>query len=126
MNIPTNLKYAPSHEWIKVEGDEAFIGITDYAQSQLGDIVFVDIDCEGETFSKGETFCSIEAVKTVADVNMPIGGEVLEINTMVQDSSDIINKDPYGDGWLIKIKIANPAELNELLNAAVYQETLHE
>jgi glycine cleavage system H protein len=125
MNIPTNLKYAPSHEWIKVEGDEAFIGITDYAQSQLGDIVFVDIDCEGETFSKKETFCSIEAVKTVADVCMPVGGDVLEVNTIVQDTSDIINKDPYGDGWLIKIKIANPAELNELLNAADYQETLH-
>jgi len=125
MNIPANLKYAPSHEWVKVEGNEAFIGITDYAQSQLGDVVFVDIDCEGETFSKGETFCSIEAVKTVADVNMPIGGTVLEVNSNVQDTSDILNKDPYGNGWLIKIEIANPAELDGLLDATAYQGLLH-
>ena len=125
MNIPSNLKYAPSHEWIRIEGDEAFIGITDYAQSQLGDIVFVDIDCEGETLSKDETFCSIEAVKTVADVNMPISGIVLEVNQLVQDTSDVINKDPYGDGWLIKIEISNPAELDNLLDAAAYQALLH-
>jgi len=125
MNIPSNLKYAPSHEWIRIEGDEAFIGITDYAQSQLGDIVFVDIDCEGETLSKDETFCSIEAVKTVADVNMPISGIVLEINQLVQDTSDVINKDPYGEGWLIKIGISNPAELDNLLDAAAYQALLH-
>ena len=125
MNIPKNLKYASSHEWIKTEGGEAFIGITDYAQSQLGDIVFVDIDCEGETLSKDEIFCSIEAVKTVADVNMPIGGEILEVNPLVQDSSDIINKDPYGNGWLIKIKISDLAELDELMDAAAYQDILH-
>ena len=125
MNIPANLKYTPSHEWIKVEGDEALIGITDYAQSQLGDIVFVDIDCEGETLEQDETFCSIEAVKTVADVAMPVGGEVLEVNALVQDASDTINKDPYGDGWLIKIKISDPAELDKLMDAATYQETLH-
>ncbi|MCL2042143.1 MAG: glycine cleavage system protein GcvH [Bacteroidales bacterium] len=125
MNIPVNLKYTPSHEWIKVEGDEAFIGITDYAQSQLGDIVFVDIDCEGETLEQDETFCSIEAVKTVADVTMPVGGEVLEVNALVQDASDTINKDPYGDGWLVKIKITAPAELDKLMDAAAYQEILH-
>ena len=125
MNIPTNLKYASSHEWIKVEGNDAFIGITDYAQNQLGDIVFVDIDCEGETLDKDESFCSIEAVKTVADVNMPIGGTVLEINSEVQEASDIINKDPYGKGWLIKIKITDPAELDELMDAAAYQAILH-
>ena len=125
MNIPTNLKYTESHEWIKVDGNEAVIGITDYAQSQLGDIVFVDIDCEGETLEKDETFGSIEAVKTVADVNMPIGGTVLEVNPKIQDASDVLNSDPYGDGWLIKIKITNPAELNELLDAAAYQEILH-
>jgi len=125
MNIPTNLKYTESHEWIKVDGNEAVIGITDYAQSQLGDIVFVDIDCEGETLEKDETFGSIEAVKTVADVNMPIGGTVLEVNPKVQDASDVLNSDPYGDGWLIKIKITNPAELDELLDAAAYQEILH-
>jgi glycine cleavage system H protein len=124
MNIPTNLKYASSHEWIKTDGNEAIIGITDYAQSQLGDIVFVDIDCEGETLEKGEVFCSIEAVKTVADVNMPIGGDILEVNPKVQNSSDIINKDPYGDGWLIKIAITNPAEVNELLDATAYQALL--
>jgi len=125
MNIPANLKYAESHEWIKVNGNEAFIGITDYAQNQLGDIVFVDIDCEGETLAKDEVFGSIEAVKTVADVNMPIGGTVLEINSKVQDTSDILNKDPYGEGWLIKIKITDPAELNELMDAAAYQAILH-
>jgi len=125
MNIPTNLKYTESHEWIKVDGNEAVIGITDYAQSQLGDIVFVDIDCEGETLEKDETFGSIEAVKTVADVNMPIGGTVLEVNPKVQDASDVLNSDPYGEGWLIKIKITNPAELDELLDAAAYQEILH-
>ncbi|MCL2510534.1 MAG: glycine cleavage system protein GcvH [Bacteroidales bacterium] len=125
MNIPTNLKYAPSHEWLRVEGEEAFIGITDYAQSQLGDIVFVDIDCDGETLVKEETFASIEAVKTVADVVMPVGGTVLEVNPDVRDVSDIINKDPYGDGWLIKIKISNPAELNGLLDATAYQALLH-
>jgi len=125
MNIPTNLKYAPSHEWVKVEGNEAFIGITDYAQSQLGDIVFIDIDCEGETLLKNETFGSIEAVKTVADVAMPIGGKVLEVNPDVREASDIINKDPYGKGWLIKIQISEPSELNNLMDAAAYQETLH-
>jgi len=125
MNVPENLKYAPSHEWIKVDGNEAFIGITDYAQSQLGDIVFVDVDCDGETLVKEETFASIEAVKTVADVVMPVGGTVLEVNPDVRDVSDVINRDPYGDGWLIKIKITNPAELNGLLDAAAYKELLH-
>jgi len=125
MNTPKNLKYAPSHEWIRIEGNEAVIGITDYAQSQLGDIVFVDVDCEGETLAKNETFGSIEAVKTVADVTMPVGGEVLQVNQLVQDTSDIINKDPYGDGWLIKIKVTNPAEANDLMDADAYQEISH-
>jgi len=125
MNIPENLKYAVSHEWVKVDGNEAVIGITDYAQSQLGDIVFVDIDCDGETLLKEETFCSIEAVKTVADVIMPIGGTILEVNPDVRDASDVINKDPYGEGWLIKIKITNPAEVNGLMDAAAYAELLH-
>jgi len=125
MNIPENLKYAPSHEWIKVDGNEAVIGITDYAQSQLGDIVFVDIDCDGETLVKEETFASIEAVKTVADVVMPVGGTVLEVNPDVRDVSDVINKDPYGEGWLIRIKITNPAEVDGLLDAVAYQELLH-
>jgi len=125
MNTPKNLKYAPSHEWIKIEGNEAIIGITDYAQSQLGDIVFVDVDCEGETLAKEETFGSIEAVKTVADVTMPVGGEVLKVNPLVQDASDVINKDPYGDGWLIRIKVTDPAEANDLMDADAYQEILH-
>lgn len=125
MNIPANLKYASSHEWVKVEGDEAVIGITDYAQSQLGDIIFVDADCEGETFEKEEVFGSIEAVKTVAEVNMPIGGEVLEVNPKVQETSDLLNSDPYGEGWLIRIKMSNPEELNDLMDAEAYKAIMH-
>lgn len=122
MNIPANLKYAPSHEWIRVEGDIVFIGITDYAQNQLGDIIFVDIDVEGETFEKDEEFGSIEAVKTVAEVLMPIGGEVLEVNPKLQDAPDLLNKDPYGEGWLIKVQMTNPDDLDDLMDAVEYQK----
>ncbi|PLW98317.1 MAG: glycine cleavage system protein H [Marinilabiliales bacterium] len=108
MNVPDNLKFTKDHEWLKIEGDEAFIGVTDYAQSQLGDIVFVDVDTEGETLEKEETLGTIEAVKTVSDVYMPIAGEVLEFNEKLEEEAELINSDPYGDGWIVKIKITNP------------------
>lgn len=125
MNIPTNIKYAESHEWIKVDGNEAFIGITDYAQNELGDIVFLDVDSEGETLKKGEEFGAIEATKTVADVKMPVDGEVLEVNEKAQQDGSIINKDPYGEGWIIKIKMSNPAQVNDLMDAEAYKNFIH-
>ncbi len=122
MNIPDNLKYTKDHEWIKVEGDTAIIGITDFAQQELGDVVFVEVDTEGEQLDKEETFGTIEAVKTVSDLFMPISGEVLEFNSILEDAPDTINKDPYGDGWIIKVKLADEAELAALLSAAQYKE----
>jgi glycine cleavage system H protein len=121
MNIPANLKYTKDHEWIKVDGNEATIGITDFAQSQLGDIVFIEIETVGENLNKEEVFGTIEAVKSVSDMFMPVSGEVLELNQKVIDSPDVVNKDPYGDGWMIKIKITNPSELNSLMDAATYE-----
>lgn len=121
MNIPSNLRYTKDHEWIRVEGNEAFVGITDYAQSELGEIVFVDINTQGETIGQDETFGSIEAVKTVSDLNMPVSGEVLEVNEAINDQPELVNNDPYGEGWMIKIRLADPAELDTLLNAAGYQ-----
>lgn len=122
MNIPENLKYTKDHEWIKVENDEAYVGITDFAQGELGDIVFIEIETEGETLDKEETFGTIEAVKTVSDMYMPVSGEVLEVNPKLEESPDVVNKDPFGDGWMIKIKITNPSELDELLSPAEYTE----
>ena len=124
MNLPENLKYTNEHEWISVEGDVATVGITSFAQGELGDIVFVEIETEGETLEKGETFGTIEAVKTVSDLFMPVAGEVVEVNPALEASPELVNKDPYGEGWLIKISITNPAELDELLNAAAYQAML--
>lgn len=126
MNIPENLKYSSDHEWIRVEGEVAYVGITDFAQHELGDIVFVDITTEGETLEKGEVFGSIEAVKTVSDVLLPVGGEVLEVNAAVGDDGEasLVNNDPYGEGWLVKIKITDPAELDELLDAAAYHNLI--
>ena len=121
MNIPSNLYYTKEHEWIRVEGNEAFVGITDYAQSELGEIVFVDINTEGETLGQGEVFGSVEAVKTVSDLNMPVEGEVLEINEAINDQPELVNNDPYGQGWMIKISVANANDLNNLLDAAGYQ-----
>jgi glycine cleavage system H protein len=120
MNIPSNLKYTKDHEWILVEGDVATIGITDFAQSQLGDIVFVEVETEGETLDREEVFGTIEAVKTVSDAFMPLTGEVVEVNENLTDHPDSINKDPYGAGWMIKVKVANVAELNDLLSAEQY------
>lgn len=120
MNIPTNLKYTRDHEWVQVEGEVATIGITDYAQSQLGDIVFVDIQTAGDTLSQGEIFGAIEAVKTVADAFMPLSGEITEINGSLESEPQLINQDPYGKGWLIRIKITHPEEIANLLDAGAY------
>ncbi|MCH5305417.1 MAG: glycine cleavage system protein GcvH [Rikenella sp.] len=119
-NIPSNLKYSKDHEWIRVEGDEAFVGITDFAQDQLGDIVFVDVATEGETLAQGEAFGTIEAVKTVSDAFMPVSGEVLEFNGALENAPETVNKDPYGEGWMIKIRIAEPGQLDGLLSAEQY------
>ena len=124
MNIPENLKYTKDHEWVRVEGNEAYVGITDYAQGELGDIVFIEIETEGEELAKEEVFGTIEAVKTVSDMFMPIGGEVLEINEKLEESPEIVNKDPYGEGWLIKIKLKDTSEVEELLEAAAYKSLL--
>ena len=124
MNIPANLKYSKDHEWIRVEGDEAYVGITDFAQSQLGDIVFVDVTTEGETLAQNEIFGTIEAVKTVSDAFLPVGGEGLEFNASLNDAPDKVNKDPYGEGWMVKIKMTNPAELDSLLSAEDYAKLI--
>ena len=124
MNLPQNLKYTSEHEWIRVEGDQAVVGITAFAQGELGDIVFVEIETEGETLSQGETFGTIEAVKTVSDLFMPVSGKVLEVNSELEGAPELVNKDAYGKGWLIKISMDNPAELDELLSAEQYQAML--
>ena len=121
MNIPSNLRYTKEHEWIRVEGNEAHVGITDYAQSELGEIVFVDINTEGETLAQEEVFGSVEAVKTVSDLNMPVSGKVLEINETINDQPELVNNDPYGEGWMIKISVTSPEELDNLLDAEGYK-----
>lgn len=126
MNFPSNVKYTSEHEWIRLEGEIAYVGITDYAQDQLGDIVFVDIPTEGETLEKGETFGTIEVVKTVSDLFLPIGGEVLEINPELEENPELVNKDPYGEGWLIKIKPTDVSEMDDLLDAEAYKQTINE
>ena len=122
MEFPKELKYSKDHEWLRVEGGNAYIGITEFAQGELGDIVFVDIDTEGEELEKEEVFGSIEAVKTVSDLFMPIKGEVLSFNKKLEDDPELINTDPYGEGWVIKIAISDMKELDELLDASTYQE----
>ena len=122
MEFPKELKYSKDHEWLRVEGDSAYIGITEFAQGELGDIVFVDVDTEGEALEKEEVFGSIEAVKTVSDLFMPINGEVLSFNEKLEDNPELINTDPYGEGWVIKISISEAIELDELLDASAYQE----
>lgn len=125
MNVPANLKYTKDHEWIKVEGSNAVIGVTDFAQGQLGDVVFIEIETQGETLAKEEVFGTIEAVKTVSDMFMPVGGEILEVNPKLTDAPDVVNKDPYGDGWMVKIKITDAAQLNELLTPEQYKELIN-
>jgi len=124
MNVPEKLKYTKDHEWLRVEGDSAYIGVTDFAQGELGDVVFIEIETQGETLAKGEVFGTIEAVKTVSDMFMPVSGEVVEVNPELENSPDIVNKDPFNAGWMIKIKMTNPAELNELLSASDYKALL--
>ena len=122
MNIPGNLRYTKDHEWIKVNGDTALVGITDFAQNELGDIVFIEVETIGENLDKEETFGTIEAVKTVSDMFMPVAGEVIEFNELLTEKPEKVNQDPYSDGWIIKIKIKNPSQVNELLDAAQYTE----
>ena len=124
MNIPSDLKYTKDHEWIKIDGDIATVGITDFAQSELGDIVYVDVDTLDDTVDKDEVFGSVEAVKTVSDLFMPLTGEVIEFNEDLEDSPESVNKDPYGDGWMIKVKIADESQIDSLLDAEAYKEVV--
>jgi glycine cleavage system H protein len=125
MNIPENLKYTQDHEWIRIEGNQAYIGITDFAQSELGDIVFIEIETIDETLEKEEVFGTVEAVKTVSDLFMPVSGKVLEINPKLEDNPELVNKEPYGDGWMIKISVDKPEEIDSLLSAAEYKEMVN-
>lgn len=122
MNFPENVKYSSDHEWVRVDGNEAYVGITDFAQSELGEIVYVDVTTEGETLNVGDVFGSIEAVKTVSDLMMPISGEVLEVNAKLEDAPELVNSDPFGEGWIIKIAVQNADELTELMSAATYKD----
>ena len=126
MNFPSDVKYTKDHEWIRVEGEVAYVGITDYAQSELGEIVYVDITTEGETVAKEEVFGTIEAVKTVSDLFMPVSGEVLEVNPELEDAPQLVNEDAYGKGWIIKVAISDPSELDDLLDAAAYEKTINQ
>jgi glycine cleavage system H protein len=129
MNFPSELKYTEEHEWIRIEGDEAYIGITDFAQSELGDIVYVEVETVGDTVKAGEIFGTIEAVKTTSDLFMPVSGKVLEVNSKItsdgDDSPELVNSDPYGDGWIVKIKITDPAQLAGLMDADTYKTKVH-
>jgi glycine cleavage system H protein len=120
MNVPQNLKYTKDHEWLRVEGNNAFVGVTDFAQSQLGDVVFIEVETVGETINKETSFGTIEAVKTDSDIFMPLTGEVLEFNTKLETNPELVNKDPYNEGWIIKISIGNKEEINSLMNADEY------
>lgn len=123
MNFPSELKYTKEHEWVRIEGDIATVGITDFAQSELGDIVFVEIETQGETLGNGETFGTVEAVKTVSDLYMPLGGEIIEVNADLQSNPEYINEDPYQKGWMIKVRMSDPSEANALMDATSYQAT---
>ena len=120
MSLPQNLKYTKDHEWVKINGSEALVGITDFAQSELGDIVFLEIETEGESLDKGEVFGTIEAVKTVSDLFMPLSGEVIEVNPELEATPELINKDSFGNGWLIKISMSDNSQIDELLSAEEY------
>ena len=126
MKIPENLKYTNDHEWVKIDGDTATVGITDFAQGELGDIVYLDIDTEGEAVEKGEVFGTVEAVKTVSDLFMPLSGEVSEVNGELEDAPELVNESPYEKGWIIKIKLSDPAEADELLSADQYKDVVGE
>jgi glycine cleavage system H protein len=122
MNFPENLKYTKEHEWISIEGDIATVGVTDFAQGELGDIVFVEIETEGETLAKDEVFGTIEAVKTVSDLFMPLSGEITEVNTGLEDAPESVNETPYDAGWMVKIKLSDPSEVDGLMDVAAYKE----
>ncbi|MDX9812401.1 MAG: glycine cleavage system protein GcvH [Bacteroidales bacterium] len=124
MNVPENLLYSKDHEWLRVEGETGYVGVTDFAQGELGDIVFVEIETLGETLKKEEVFGTIEAVKTVSDMFMPVGGEILEVNPALADNPEIVNRDPYGEGWMIKIRMTDPSETDGLLDAEKYKGLL--
>jgi glycine cleavage system H protein len=124
MNLPVELKYTKDHEWIRIEGNLAYIGVTDFAQGELGDIVFVEIETVGETLKKEDVFGTIEAVKTVSDLFMPVSGEILEVNPLLAESPEVVNKDPYGKGWMVKIKLTDPSEEKDLLSAEKYTTLL--
>jgi len=124
MNVPENLKYTKDHEWVQIDGDVVTIGITEFAQGELGDIVFVEIETEDEELDKEEVFGTIEAVKTVSDLYMPISGKVIEVNPELEDQPDLVNKEPFKGGWMIKVQVADPAELDDLLTAEQYQEVI--
>jgi len=124
MNVPADLFYTKDHEWLRVEGDMGYVGVTDFAQGELGDIVFIEIETEGETLDKEEVFGTIEAVKTVSDMFMPVSGEIVEVNPALADTPDVVNKDPYGKGWMVKIKLTNPDEVKELLAPDAYKTLL--
>jgi glycine cleavage system H protein len=126
MNIPADLKYTKDHEWIKIDGDIATIGVTDFAQKELGDIVFVEVDTEGETLGSGDVFGTVEAVKTVSDLFMPLAGTVDSFNESLEDSPEVVNQDPYGEGWMVKVKFDAGADMSELLSAEQYKEVIGE
>jgi len=125
MNIPAELKYTKDHEWVKIEGDVATVGITEFAQSELGDIVYVEIETVGETIDQEEVFGSVEAVKTVSDLFMPLSGEIIEFNENLESNPELVNSDPYGEGWMIKVKISDSSQVDSLLNADAYKGLIH-
>jgi glycine cleavage system H protein len=124
MNIPENLKYTAEHEWIRIEGDEVVVGVTEFAQGELGDVVFLEIETEGETLSRGETFGTIEAVKTVSDLYMPLDGEVVKVNSDLEDKPELINSEPFEGGWMIRIKMSDPSQLDELMTPDAYSQLI--
>ena len=124
MNVPDDLKYTAEHEWIRVEGDEIVVGVTEFAQGELGDVVFIEIETEGETLSFGDTFGTIEAVKTVSDLYMPVDGLVTKVNPALEDNPELVNSQPFGDGWMIRIKVADPAQLEDLIPAEEYRSLI--
>ena len=124
MNTPTNLKYSRDHEWVRLEGEFAYVGITDFAQSELGEIVFIEIETVGETLDAGEIFGSVEAVKTVSELLMPVTGEILEFNSKLEDAPELVNDDPYGEGWMVKVALSDASQLEDLLDAEAYQALL--
>ena len=124
MTFPENLKYTKDHEWVLIDGDVATVGVTDFAQSELGDIVFVEVETIGEALERAEVFGTIEAVKTVSDLFLPVDGEILEFNEQLEDTPELVNSSPYGDGWIVKVKIKDAAQIKDLLNAKAYQELI--